>query len=219
MTADRSAVGILLDSVELMIARDVGTGRDINAMRTAFSAIAEVLGVKPPATVDELRRHATELVARANAAPRAPSASEEQFRSGCEGLQRAAREWFNHHPYEDDQETDAAFSYFDSFGKALGPAAAKGTDAVFAGLLRDLLNGQGVPTLEDPAQIRVILSNLRTDAVAHRSKMGATAEVSTLRSKVTELEAALGEARDRIMEVEAERDERPRRRAKNGSKR
>ena len=71
MNGQRSALGILLDATELMIARDVSQGRNAEEMRRALDAahaalthIATAVGLTPPTDLEKLKAAVTVSDAR-----------------------------------------------------------------------------------------------------------------------------------------------------------
>jgi hypothetical protein len=189
---ERSAIGIQLDAVEQMVARDVAQGREIGALRAALTAIATAVGLTPPADVETLKKAVAELAARA-AAPAAPAAGPAPGVVDDRpilDLDRIAREWLEEHPYETDEENDAAYDYFGSFSRSL--VLAPSVDQVLAHLASNLLRDQGMTTLVDAggqpniARARAIISALRNDAILHRQAVGADRENATLRRQIEE---------------------------------
>ena len=189
MNGQRSALGILLDATELMIARDVSQGRNAEEMRRALDAahaalthIATAVGLTPPTDLEKLKAAVTDFVVTRAAAP-APTAKPVD-------LLAIAREWFGEHPYESDVLNDEAILYFDSF-QGVAPPASTG-DRMLARVMRAVLNGQGAAELEDETQVRLVVAKLVGDASLHRSKRGESLEIATLERKLAELETKHG---------------------------
>lgn len=194
---DRSAVGIQLDAVEHMIARDVAQGREIGALRGVLSAIATTAGLTPPADVEALKGRVAELVARAAApaaSPTGPAPGVVDDRPILD-IERMAREWLEEHPYESDEENDAAFDYFSGFSRSrvLEPTV----EQVLVTLLSNLLRDQGMKSVvredgtADIAGARAIISTLRNDAILHRQAVGADRENATLKRQLEEARAEI----------------------------
>ena len=187
--SDRSALGMQLDAVELMVVRDINRGREVEALRAALAQVGQTLGLKGPTNSEQVKTAVAALVEGAAKQAAAPVMKPEAERPTID-VMTIARDWFEQNPYEDDEKTDEALSYFESYSAA-DVALSHPNAPRFAILLSDLLNGQGQPELTDPAEIRKVLSKLTSDAAAHRAGLGASAELATLKRRVVEEHTAV----------------------------
>jgi hypothetical protein len=206
---NRSALGILLDAMELMVARDVSEGRARESMQRALETahatlthVAGAIGLTAPTDQEKLKTAVSDFVARAAVAKAGDGVSTPRDQVN---LFAVAREWFGEHPYEDDALNDEAVSYFESFQKMAPPVvgSANAVDAELATMLRNLLADQGLSETDlltkGPEKIRAVLYQLRNDASAHRAKLGDSMEVATLKRKLIEAENTIGELRSGVV--------------------
>lgn len=197
---ERSALGLQLDAVELMIARDMVRGRESETLRATLVTVAHKLGIAGPADTEMVKKAIDALLASAAKVAEPP---EPHDHAPTIDIFRVAREWFEEHPYEEDDANDEALSYFESFSNTL-VAGVDPLDTTFADQLRDLLNGQGFEGVRDSNEIRKILSCLASDAAQHRAKIGESHVVATLTRQLEEATNTVSNYKETVARLERE---------------